>query len=168
MAKNLELKLRIDDTENLIDKAKKIGAEFVKVLNQKDVYYKFQNALLKLRLQNGEPELIKYNRDESGSDRWSEYFVLKISDSNPEEFFNKLFDTEVIVEKKRNLFLYKNTRIHFDEVKNLGHFIELETVSAGDDSESKNEFDEVVFKLGLQTDLQIRKSYRDLLLNDSK
>jgi len=168
MAKNLELKLQIENLQHMIEKAEQIGAKFVKVLNQKDIYYKYDAGLLKLRIQNCEAELIKYNRDESGEERWSEYYVLKICDSNPEEFFNKLFQTEVSVEKKRNLFLYKNTRIHIDEVKNLGHFIELETVVAGDDKNSKKEFDEVVSKLKLNLNFQIRKSYRDLLINDSE
>jgi len=108
MAKNLELKLQIENLQHMIEKAEQIGAKFVKVLNQKDIYYKYDAGLLKLRIQNGEAELIKYNRDESGEERWSEYYVLKICDSNPEEFFNKLFQTEVSVEKKRNLFLYQS------------------------------------------------------------
>ncbi|GAB4131132.1 MAG: class IV adenylate cyclase [Ignavibacteriales bacterium] len=167
MAKNLEIKLKIVDHEQMIEKAKFIGADFIKELNQKDIYYKYENGLLKLRIQNGDSELIKYNRDEKSAERWSEYYVLKICDENPESFFSKLFHVEVIVEKLRRLFIYKNTRIHVDTVKNLGDFLELETVSQGNEIESKLEFDEVVAKLGLDVKSQIRNSYRDLLKNDS-
>ena len=34
----------------------------------------------------------------------------------------------MVVEKKRRLFLYKNSRIHLDEVRGLGTFIEFEVL----------------------------------------
>ncbi len=72
---------------------------------------------------------------------------------------------EAIVEKKRILYMYKNTRIHLDEVKNLGFFLELETVVKGiSKSEAIKEFEEVVNFLELDVKKQIKKSYRDLLI----
>ena len=34
-----------------------------------------------------------------------------------------------MVEKTRRLFIWRHTRIHLDEVKGLGVFLELETVA---------------------------------------
>ncbi len=76
---------------------------------------------------------------------------------------------EIIVEKVREIFIYKNTRIHLDEVKNLGKFLELETVVKNiSQDEAKLEFEEVVKLLNLDVKNQIRKSYRDLILEKQK
>jgi predicted adenylyl cyclase CyaB len=67
--------------------------------------------------------------------------------------------------KTRKLYIYKNTRIHLDEVKNLGNFLELETVVKGNMKEGKTEFDEIVELLKLDISKQIKSSYRTLLMN---
>jgi len=167
MAKNLELKIQINNPVNLIEKATKVGARFEKELNQKDIYYRSDSGLLKLRLQNGRAELIQYKRDEKNPERWSEYYVLQITDKSAESFFEKLFSIEAVVEKTRLLYIYKKTRIHLDKVRDLGDFLELESVVNQNEDESKSEFDEVVKLLSLDTSKQIKKSYRDLILNGS-
>lgn len=168
MAKNLELKIKLENRNEMINKCKNAGAKFIKELNQKDIYYKISNGMLKLRIQNGSNELIKYERDEVNTERWSEYYVLKIDDANAEFFLSKLFSVEVVVEKTRLLYQYKNTRIHLDEVKSLGEFLELESVLQSEELEAKQEFLEVVELLNLDLDKQIKKSYRDLIKNDFK
>ena len=167
MGLNLELKIKaeINDVKELV--INELGGEFSGILHQKDTYYQFSNGLVKLREQNGEFSMIKYNRVEEELDRWSNYSILNISGENVEEFFNDILVLEVCVEKKRDLYLYKNTRIHLDYVKNLGEFIELETVSDNlSESEAKTEFEHVVKVLKLNMKNEIRKSYRDLLFEN--
>ena len=164
MARNLEIKLELDSFDGLIEKLDSMGASNEGILNQKDVYYRINDGLLKLRIQDGENLLIKYNRDESGSDRWSDYDILKLEGDNAEKYLNDIFTVEATVIKERKLYLYKDTRIHLDSVTGLGLFLELETVVTSSLDNAKQLFDEMVQQLGLDTRRQILKSYRDLLM----
>ncbi len=127
MAKNLEIKVKLNSHRRI----KKILSEnkirLAEVLIQKDIYYKIDKGLLKLRIENGKQTLIFYNRNESSAKRWSDYFLLDISNQNAEDFLEKFLQPIVVVKKRRELYLYNNTRIHLDKVKNLGYFLELET-----------------------------------------
>ena len=163
MPRNLELKIQCDSLSSLKKTLKKINAEFSGELIQKDVYYKNEKGLLKLRIENGEQSLIKYLRDEEGKDRWSDYHVLKLSGGNAEEFFNDIFEVEAIVEKKRLLYMYNNTRIHVDEVKDLGKFLELETLVLSGLEDAQNRFNEIIDLLHLDINKQIKNSYKILI-----
>lgn len=163
MAVNLELKIAIESISKLEESLVEIGADLKGVLNQKDIYYKVDNGLLKLRLENGEASLIKYSRDEKKKDRWSNYFVLKLEGEEVENYFNDFFQIETIVSKKRKLYIYKDTRIHLDLVEGLGEFLELETVVIESKEKAKQFFDEIVRLLKLNTSNQIKTSYRYLV-----
>ncbi len=167
MGKNLELKIKVDSFSDFENIAKMIGAERTAVLNQKDVYYNFSIGLLKLRNVNGKYELIKYLRNESGAERWSNYELLYLSGENVEKYLGELFEQEAVVNKIRTLYMYKDTRIHFDEVENLGRFIELEAVVTDSEKEAESQFNFLVEKLNLNLDRQINCSYRDLILKNA-
>ena len=165
MALNLEIKIATISQDEMIEKVLKNGGKFLDTFRQKDVYYKFEKGLLKLRKQNGEYQLVKYNRNESKGERWSDYSLLFLTGDNVEDYLMDLFEVEIIVEKKRSLYIYKNTRIHLDVVKNLGNFLELETVVQKiTKQEAITEFNNVVRYLELDENKQIKKSYRDLLI----
>jgi len=166
MATNLEIKLPINTFNEIRKVLADKMAENKGILNQKDTYFNYNKGLLKLREQNGSFELIKYNRDESGNDRWSNYELLFIEGKNIEEYFREILKTECIVEKKRELYLYNNTRIHLDTVKNLGLFLELETLVFDDYNDAKLRFDNMVEMLRLNISQQIRTSYRNLILQN--
>lgn len=166
MATNLEIKLPINTFDEIRKILKDKMAENKGILNQKDTYFHYDKGLLKLREQNGTFELIKYNRDESGNDRWSNYELLFIEGKNIEEYFCRILKAECIVEKERELYLYNNTRIHLDTVKNLGFFLELETLVFDDLNDAKLRFDNVVEMLKLNISQQIRTSYRNLILQN--
>lgn len=163
MARNLELKIKLSSHKNAVSVLKKIKAEYAGLLKQKDTYFKIKNGLLKLRSVNGKYELIKYLRDEKGKKRWSDYEVLRLEGVNPEKYFSGIFKVDVIVEKKRALYLYKGTRIHLDTVKNLGTFLELETVVDKGLKDAEARFNEMVSLLKLDLSKQIKASYKNLL-----
>lgn len=162
MPHNLELKIKVDSHTKLINLLIKINAECKGILKQKDVYYKVKKGLLKLRVENGTYTLIKYLRDEKGK-RWSNYELLNIEGTNPEKYLQDIFEVVAVVEKKRKLYLYNNTRIHLDEVKKLGKFLELETLLVGDRLDAQKRFNKVVELLELDLSRQIRSSYKTLL-----
>lgn len=166
MPLNLELKIKLDSRNEIEELLTGINADYVKMLNQKDVYYKTGNGLLKLRIENGEQSIIKYLRDESGSDRFSKYEVLRFSDGDAEKFFKSIFEIETVVEKKRFLYMYDNTRIHLDEVAKLGNFLELETLVLNSKDDAKKRYETIIELLSLDKYEPIRMSYRDLMMQE--
>jgi len=164
MSTNLEIKVKVDNFENYLNLLKKIKAKYIGELNQKDIYYKTKSGLLKLRIEGNKKELIKYNRIEEKKNRWSDYEILTIEGKNPQKILNSLFEYETTVEKKRKLFVYKNTRIHFDTVKGLGKFIELETIVNSTKKDAQERFNFLINKLNLDKKNELRLSYRNLML----
>ncbi len=164
MPTNLELKIRIDDPEFVLNLVKEMNADYKGELNQVDVYYKVKNGLLKLRLEEGKQTLIKYLRNENIGDRWSDFQLISLEKNDAREYLKDILDEEIVVEKRRMLFLYDNTRIHLDTVKELGSFLELETLVISGKEDAGKRFEEVVMMLNLNKENEIRKSYRDLLL----
>ncbi len=164
MPVNLELKIRIENPSSIKEKVHALKADYKGELNQVDVYYRYKKGLLKLRIENGSQTLIKYNRNEKSGSRWSDYNLISLEKNDAREYLNDILETETVVEKKRQLYLFDNTRIHLDEVKGLGTFLELETlvINGKDDAESR--FSYIIQVLELNTKNEIRKSYRDLML----
>ncbi len=165
MPANLEIKVPYKNLGKLTAGLTAINAEFIKVLVQKDTYYKADKGLLKLRVDGDKTELIYYNRNEKNTKRWSEYYTLQISDAKAEQFFPHLYKIEVVVKKRRKLYMYKNTRIHLDTVQGLGTFVELESMVKTTRKAAEKEFKFVVENLHLPVDKELRMSYRDLLLS---
>jgi predicted adenylyl cyclase CyaB len=166
--KNLELKIFVNNFRDVVNRLKKIGAEHSGTLNQKDVYYKVSGGRLKTREINGTDfELIFYNRANTKSSKFSNYQILNFSEN---EFkilagiLNNVFDIKSVVEKKRELWLFKHTRVHLDKVKGLGNFLELETVMKNINlAKVTKEHKEVIKLLDLNKYKKQSKSYSDLL-----
>lgn len=165
MPRNLELKIKTNSFKKLKQLLKQNGIKLTEILIQKDVYYKTDKGLLKLRIENNETSLIFYKRNEKSKKRWSDFELIKFSNGNPEKFLSKFLSVEVTVSKIRELYLYNNTRIHLDKVKGLGSFVELETKVVDGLKDADKRFLETVKILELNTQTQIRSSYKDLLLN---
>lgn len=164
MSQNIELKIKLETFNDIFNILKKYDVQKEAVLKQRDIYYKHNDGLLKLRIYSTNGEMIYYKRDESAKDRVSNYQILNVDPKEAEEFFKYIFETEVEVKKVRFLYLYKNTRIHLDEVEGLGKFLELETVVKGSTEGGIDEFNSVVELLRLDTSKQLKSSYRTILL----
>ena len=166
--KNLELKVSINNFIDIISRLKKIGAKFSGTLNQKDVYYKVNSGRLKTReINNKDFELIFYRRANTKKSKFSDYHILKFSKSELKilaTILNNVFEGKSVVEKKRQPWLYKHTRVHLDKVKGLGNFLELETVIKNISfAKATKEHKEVIKLLNLNKYKKQSKSYCDLL-----
>lgn len=166
---NIELKVFVPDFKNIIFTLNNIGAEYKNKLNQIDTYYKISIARLKLReTNNANFELIYYERPDEIESKLSKYEILKIEDNELEKiklFLKNSFSELVTVEKSRDLWIYKNTRIHLDSVSKLGKFLELETTVKNITLEqAQEEYDNIVKILNLNIYKKYNKSYSDLLL----
>jgi len=164
MPRNLEIKIKLDSLKNVKQKLKQHRIELKEILIQKDVYYDVDKGLLKLRIENDNSSLIYYLRNEKSQKRWSDFDFVRFAEENPEKFFSKFLTNTVTVSKIRELYLFNNTRIHLDKVKELGSFIELETIVVKGLNEAEKRFTNLIKVLELKTDNQIRASYRDLIL----
>jgi predicted adenylyl cyclase CyaB len=168
MPVNLELKVKLKSFNQIKKLLSKINAEFVGVLKQTDIYYKNKEGLLKLRIENGEQSIIKYLRDEKKQDRFSNYKVLRFSQGNAAEFLKSIFKVEAVVNKKRYLYMYDNTRVHLDNVKGLGYFLELETLVVNGKADARKRYNNIITLLSLDKYEELRKSYRDLIMSKNK
>ncbi|MDR3665408.1 MAG: class IV adenylate cyclase [Ignavibacteriaceae bacterium] len=161
---NLEIKIQMDSHESALTVLNNLSAEYVKVINQKDIYYSLPGSLLKLRVEDEVESLIKYNRDEV-NDRFSNYNVIYMKSTGTEQFFNSIFTVEAVVIKKRILYMYNNTRIHLDTVQGLGTFMEFETLVLNGLDDARERFNFLIKKFNIDTTKQIKCSYRDLIIN---
>ncbi len=166
--KNIELKIGISNFRNIEKLLKRIGAKEEGLLVQKDTYYNSKNNRLKIREINGnEFQLIGYNRPDKESEKMCDYSLLNLDKKQAtslKKILKDSFGEKVVVKKKRNLWIYKNTRIHLDTVGNLGRFLELETVVREGVNNARKEYKEVVDLLELDGYKKYKKSYSDLLI----
>ncbi|MEI6811038.1 MAG: class IV adenylate cyclase [Candidatus Nomurabacteria bacterium] len=165
--KNLEIKVKLNsqkDVDGLLD-----FADRKEVLNQKDTYFLVGDKRLKIREEKKSDELIYYIRKNEKNSKESDYFVFPVY-YKLTPFVKKvlgfMFGEKIVVIKKRNLFIYKNTRIHLDEVSNLGDFLELETVinNSFDYKYFLDQHEEVKDKLDLSKYESLPNSYSDFML----
>ena len=113
---------------------------------------------------NGPGKLIKYLRNEGTGQRWSDYQIISLGNNDARGYLKNILEEEVVVEKKRHLYMYNNTRVHIDNVKELGAFLELETLVVDGKEDAGKRFDEIIALLSIERGNEIRKSYRDLIL----
>lgn len=171
--KNFEIKSPVEDyfkTKSLVKKLssrytnKKFSTEI-----QKDIYFKVNSGRLKLRIINNNfGELIRYNRKESKKLRVSNYRIFKTKDyKNLFKMLSDLFEIMVIVNKKREICVIENIRIHLDKVKFLGEFLEFEIIY-NDFGKSRKQMEFLIDYFSLDRKKFINNSYSDLLLNNIK
>lgn len=162
---NLEIKINISNISEIRNILRKINATYQFEMAQKDTYLKLGNNKIKIReINDSEIQLIKYFRKEIKGKKISSYSVETISNIEKENFFKR---NKILCEvyKKRELWIYKHTRIHLDIVKGLGKFLELETVLKDiSKKEGDIEFNNLVSILGINKQKSIASSYSDILL----
>jgi adenylate cyclase class 2 len=161
---NLELKASIPSITKASTIAYRLGAVPQGILQHVDTYFRVPKGRLKLRVINrSRAELIAYDRPNIRAGRYSAYVILPVS--NPVEtkkILSNLLGVSQVVEKKRTLFIYQNARIHLDNVKGLGSFLEFEVIVEKGRKQAKHLFDKLVEAFGIQKDQLIAGSYADL------
>src|ERR687894_431463 len=130
-ARNVELKAHDEDPGRTLERALAAGAQDRGVLRQRDTYFAVPRGRLKLREEEpGGATLIAYERPDAASERVSHYRLVPVPD--PEALRAALAAAngiDVVVVKRRHLLLWETVRIHLDEVRGLGSFLELEAVA---------------------------------------
>ena len=167
MAKNIEIKARISDVEFCLDTAWSLSGKEPEIIKQEDTFFTCDRGRLKLRILSPEyGELIFYKREDSTGPKTSEYHIS--SSHEPYRLLDvltKAYDTRGRINKTRKLFIVGRTRIHIDQVENLGNFLEFEVVLNEKEKarEGKKEAHSLMDTFNIEQDDLISGSYVDLI-----
>ncbi|MGZ5191345.1 MAG: CYTH domain-containing protein, partial [Flavisolibacter sp.] len=133
-----------------------------------DTYFNAAKGRLKLREGNIENALIHYERSDTAEAKQSNVLLYK---HQPSDILKQILTTtlgiKVIVDKKRKIYFIDNVKFHFDQVEELGNFIEVEAI----DVEGKIGLEKLIHQCNVYAhlfditkDMFIAGSYSDLLL----
>lgn len=166
--KNFEFKAKIDNLEAVENKLLTLNPVFQGLDHQIDTYFNVKTGRLKLREGTIENALINYDRENVSGSKESQIILYQHS-PNPalKNILIKQLGVKVVVNKQRKIYFIGNVKFHFDQVENLGTFMEVEAIDADDVftiEELKTQCDTYFDFFGLAHENLIDKSYSDLLL----
>lgn len=167
MPANIEIKARARDFEQIRSRAEQLSDTPVEIIPQEDIFFNVEKGRLKLRIQApDQSQLIYYTRPDQEGPKRSDYHISRSPDpQNLKRVLELAYGVRGVVRKTRYLYLAGQTRIHLDDVQNLGQFMELEVVleEGQSDAEGQRIAEELMSALGVaRTDL-IDGAYMDLL-----
>jgi predicted adenylyl cyclase CyaB len=164
---NLEMKARCPDLDIAARRAQAFGARFAGGERQADTYFHVPHGRLKLReIEEQLAVLIWYDRADQPSSKSSQYYLVPIPDPGPlKAALTAALGVRGVVEKRREIWLYQNVRIHLDQVAGLGCFLEFEAVLTDetDTPTAQAILDRLGASLGVQAADCLAGSYADLL-----
>ena len=130
MARNVEIKARVADLPRLRDRVAALALAPPQALEQTDTFFPVPGGRLKLRrFADGAGELILYRRPDRPGPRESAYFRMDCRDpADLGAILRRRLGARGVVEKRREVFLVGRARIHLDEVRDLGTYLEIEVV----------------------------------------
>lgn len=167
MARNVEIKARINSVESVIPKAADLADEGPIEIVQDDTFFLCRKGRLKLRtFSRNEGELIFYRRADQSGPKESFYVISPTTAPDAlRECLSLAYGRAGRVRKNRTLFLAGRTRIHLDRVEDLGDFLELEVVLTDGEQVEAGEAVamDLMKKLGIQPDQLIEGAYVDLM-----
>ena len=136
--------------------------------HQVDTYFVVPSGRLKLREGNIENTLIFYDRVEAKGIKKSivELFHPQKDVGSLKKILLKSMAVKVVVDKKREIYFIDNVKFHIDQVKGLGHFMEIEAISQGDqfsEDHLNKQCQYYINLLKVGKDDFIDQSYSDLL-----
>ncbi len=166
---NFEFKAKATDLATLENKLKQLNPEFIGEDHQVDTYFNVPHGRLKLREGNIENALIYYERQNVAGAKQSDVLLYQHQpDKNLKDILVKLHGIKVIVDKRRRIYFVENVKFHFDTVKNLGTFIEVEAIDKSGEigiEKLKEQCSYYADYCGIKTSDYISLSYSDLILN---
>lgn len=138
---NVELKASLRSIERAREVAVELAERPVQHLMQTDTYFDCRRGRLKLReieerdsavtasSTRHEVQLIWYDRPDRADAKACNFHLVRLSDATEAKAgLAAAWGVRSVVRKKREVYWYRNVRIHLDEVDGLGAFLELEAV----------------------------------------
>ncbi len=167
MPRNIEVKARVRDFDELCRRAEALSDTPCEVLEQQDTFFLVPHGRLKLReVGTDTAQLIFYTRPDLEGPKRSEYQISSTHD--PQGLKNILalaYGIRGVVKKTRFLYLCGQTRIHIDQVQGLGQFMELEVVLRPEQSDVEGRLiaEDLLNRLGLSPGDLLEGAYMDLM-----
>jgi len=169
MARNIEIKARIADMEDIFIRVAGLADNGPAELYQDDTFFSCHNGRLKLRVFSPqEGQLIFYKRQDKSGPKESFYVIYTTtSPDSLREVLTLAHGQTGRVKKHRTLFMSGRTRIHLDRVEGLGDFLELEVVlNEGEDpGNGTAEANELLERLGISDGQLLEGAYVDMHLH---
>ncbi len=164
-----EIRLRVDDFDDVRDRIVAAGAVLESSKDQYDTYYASilmiealgRSFIIRVRKSGG--SAILTFKGATGKDGYYEEYETEVKDEKETKKMLERsgFEKVISVKKRRELYKYKNSSINFDSVSGLGNFVEIEIIS---EKNADKELGSVVKELGLEGYEPTRKGYVSLLL----
>ncbi|MBS0207314.1 MAG: class IV adenylate cyclase [Planctomycetes bacterium] len=166
MARNIELKARLTDLASALVTAQRLATADLGVERQTDTYFPCRQGRLKLREIEGRPaQLVWYVRPDTVAAKASDYSLVPIAEpASLKAALSAALGVEATVVKERRIFLWRNVRIHLDQVAGLGEFLEFEAVLDADldDRHSQEQLAWLSEQFQLRHEQLLAGSYREL------
>ncbi len=168
MARNIEIKARIDSVEALAPRVAALADRGPVEIRQDDTFFACEQGRLKLRALSADAgQLIFYRRPDQAGPKES-FFVISptASPDTLREALSLAYGRAGRVRKHRTLYLVGRTRVHLDRVEALGHFVELEVVLAEDEASAAgvDVARQLMAALGIPAAQLVEGAYVDLLM----
>lgn len=164
--RNLEIKASVASLAAVRRRLQAVaGASLHAKLRQTDWYFRVPNGRLKLRQfgSRRDAELIAYVRPDKPSARTSEFQRLPAPDAaGTRRLLDRMLGSGACVRKRREVWLYKNARIHLDTVEGLGRFVEIEVVVTEGAAQARALMKELRVVLGIRPKDLIAGSYSNM------
>ncbi len=168
----IEIKLKVDDNEykrllNLL----KDKSNNIKDVMEKDIYFKIPikkeyKETLRIRKEN-DLYILTYKKENSDKTRDEFETIIDNYDNLENILLNLGLERKGIIEKKRTKILYKNKyEFAFDEVKDIGKFIEIEVKNIEHSHiEEINKLMDIINEFKIDINLITDKKYNEYLEN---
>lgn len=167
MAKNIEIKARAPDLAAIRSKAASLAAGPSQSIEQTDLFFVVPRGRLKVRkFADGTGELISYERADQPEPKESDYTRVACPDAEAlGRALGRVLPGRGTVVKRREVLLVGRTRIHLDQVEQLGTFVELEVILAEGErpEDAFREAHALLRALGIAESTLIAGAYIDLL-----
>jgi predicted adenylyl cyclase CyaB len=167
MPANIEIKARVHDIKRLQQKAEQLSDSPCQVIQQEDTFFNCPNGRIKLReLGPDHGQLVYYLRQDVTGPKHSEYKIFETADpAGLKRILAEAYGVRGVVSKIRYLYMIGQTRIHLDDVKGLGTFIELEVVLQDEQTDAEGQViaETLMHRLGIQEKDLIDTAYMDLM-----
>ncbi len=167
MPTNIEIKARLRDRAAVEARARQLTDLPAETIPQTDTFFVTQQGRLKLReLAPDRAQLVYYRRVDQGGPKRSDYRIFETPDvQGLRETLSLALGVRGVVRKVRSLYLIGQTRLHLDQVEDLGEFMELEVVLWPGQSEAEGMAiaNDLMDQLGIVASDLVEGAYMDLL-----
>ena len=165
--RNIEVKARLHNLPAARHVAEALPTQRLGIEDQIDTYFRCTTGRLKLRQINGQPaQLVWYTRPSDPRPKASDYHLVPVP--QPEMLIAALraaLGIVNVVHKRREIYLWRNVRIHLDDVEGLGQFLEFEAVLSPeiDESVGHEQLESLMARFNVRPEDLLAGSYTDLI-----